>query len=132
MGGPQQPKSSKETLGLLLAIASLIVGVFGSIFYGLFLSIPAAIAGIVAAIIAVDVKKSTNGQKGTSIMVVGIIGIIVSIFFSIGCSACASEYVGEYGCYGCAGGSCKAKNDVKAIYDDSLDELNDIFNSIDW
>ncbi len=114
---------SKNSLALALSIASLCLGIIGSLLFGIFLSLPSLAAGIFGVITAIDVKKRTNNALGQGAFVIGIIAIVFSAIFTIGCSTCSSGY-GGYACYGCVGGTCKASNDISNVYDDYYDLFN--------
>lgn len=106
----------------MLGVCGLVLGTLGAIVFGVFLSLPALIAGIVGVVMSINVKKETNGQKGSGAMVVGILAIVFASIFTVGCAACGSGSAG-YGCYGCAGASCKAQNDINNTFGDF--ELDD-------
>lgn len=103
---------SKNLISICLGIAGLVFGIFGSLMFGLFFTVPALAMSIVSVVMAISVQKSTNNTKGTAALVIGIIAIVFGVIFFIGCAACSGY--GGYGCYGCIGGSCKAQNDVNS------------------
>lgn len=116
------------TAALVCGIFSLVIGVIGSIMFGVWGAAVALVLGIVAVVLGVNAKKSTNNDsKASAGFICGLIGLIVSVFFAIGCAVCGSCTAGYY-CYGCVGGSCKAQSDVKGAYN----ELEDLLNSYDW
>lgn len=116
------------TAALVCGIFSLVIGVIGSIMFGVWGAVVALVLGIVAVVLGVNAKKTTNNDsKASAGFICGLIGLIVSVFFAIGCAVCGSCTAGYY-CYGCVGGSCKAQSDVKGAYN----ELEDLLNSYDW
>ena len=122
-GAAAAPAGSLNTIALILGIS----GIAGSFLFGLLWGVPAAlIFTLISAggiVLAIQVKKSTNGAQGKSAFVCSIIGAALGFLMMIGCAACGSSCgdAGNYGCYGCVGGACKAKNDIE----DAADELED-------
>lgn len=140
----EQPRKSSgnygpiDPIGLILGIVSLVFGVIGSILFGIIPGFIGLAAGIVGLIFGIKVRKLSNGGKGTAAFVMSLIGIILSVIFSISCLACGEScFDNPYSKYGCVGGSCMMKRDVDNfsnnledyIYDglteDFEDELND-------
>lgn len=116
------------TAALTCGIFSLVVCVFGSIMFGVWGAAVALVLGIVAVVLGVNAKKSSvNDSKASAGFVCGLIGLILSVVFAIGCAACGACSA-SYGCYGCVGASCKAQSDVKGAYN----ELENLLNSYDW
>ena len=64
----------------------------------------------------------------------GLLGVIFSAIFAVGCSMCGAGSAG-YGCYGCIGGSCFAASDIGDSAEDfedameTLRRLEDIISS---
>lgn len=120
---------NNNTIALVLSIVGLLLGTLGGICFGVYCSIPGLICGIVGMVIAIDVKKKTQNQVGGAAFVVGLLALIFSAIFTIGCAACGSN--NDYGCKGVIGGSCKAADDINDLggdYEDAVDELNDLLN----
>ena len=112
---------NNNTLALVLSIVGLILGTFGAILFGVFCAIPGLICGIVGMLLGSDMKKKTQNQVGGAAFVVGLLALIFSAIFTVGCGAC-----GGYGCSGIVGGSCSAVNDANDML--NSDELNDAIN----
>lgn len=116
------------TAALVCGIFSLVIGVIGSIMFGVWSAAVALVLGIVAVVLGTNAKKTTNNDsKASAGFICGLIGLIVSVFFAIGCAVCGACTAGYY-CHGCVGGACKAQSDVKGAYN----ELEDLLNSYDW
>ncbi len=114
---------SKNSLAMALSIVGLVLGIIGSMMFGIFLSLPSLAAGIIGVIMGIDVKKKSNNTIGQGAFVIGILAIVFSSIFTIGCSAMEG-----YGCYGCVGGACKVTNEIDDIYDDIYDDYSDFFD----
>lgn len=128
----QQPAAANGgnalgTIGLICGVLSLVVAVLGGIMFGVIAASIAAVLGVVGLIIGVNTKKQTGGAKGTGAFVCGLLGLIFGIIFAVGCAACGSCSVG-YGCHGCVGSSCAARNDLNK----AANSLEDMFKSMDW
>lgn len=107
---------NNNTLALVFSIAGLILGTFGAILFGIYCAIPGLILGILGMLIGMDAKKKTMNQTGGAAFIIGLIALIFSAIFTIGCTTCGSQ-CGGYGCKGIIGGSCAATNDVDDILD---------------
>lgn len=122
------PKASNgmATAALLCGIFSLVICLLGSIMFGVWGAAIALVLGIVAVVLGINAKKATNGDsKASAGFICGLIGLILSVVFAIGCAICGS-CSGSYGCYGCVGASCKAQSDLDDLgdyYNDLLDDL---------
>ena len=123
MGG-----NTNNTIALILGIVSIVLGVFGGILFGMFGAAFGLGAAVVALVLSIGVRKETNNAQGTPAFICALIGLIFSVIFAAGCGICGCTQkaagVGDYTCYGCVGGSCKAQNDLKGAYRD----LNNLFN----
>ncbi len=114
---------TNNTIALVLGIVGLVLGTLGAILFGVFCAVPGLVAGIVGMVLGIDIKKKTNNQQGGAAFVIGLLALIFSAIFTIGCSACGSQ-CGGYGCKGIVGGSCAAADDVN----DFNDALNDLLD----
>ncbi len=127
----ENQNKSNNTIALALSIVGLVLGTLGGILFGVFCAIPGLICGIIGMVLGADLKKKTQNQVGGAAFVIGLLALIFSAIFAIGCTACGSQ-CGGYGCKGIVGGSCSASND---IYDstkdaqDALNQLQDLFEN---
>lgn len=87
---------------------------------------------ILAIVLGINAKKQTNGAKGQTGFVCGLIGLIFAVIFAAGCAICgaaeSSTTKTSYTCYGCIGGSCLVANDTNKAIDDVNDALNSLEN----
>ena len=113
---------SNNKVALALSIVGLVIGTLGAILFGVYCAIPGLICGIVGMLMGSDLKKRTQNQIGGGAFVIGLLALIFSAIFTIGCSACGGA-CGGYGCQGVVGGSCAAAEDTN----EALEELNDLF-----
>ncbi len=120
---------NNNTLALVLSIVGLILGTLGAILFGIFCAIPGLICGIVGMLLGSDMKKKTQNQVGGAAFVVGLLALIFSAIFTVGCGACGSQ-CGGYGCKGIVGGSCSAVNDANDYSDDINDAVNDALKDL--
>ena len=104
--GIVEPTNESDSLVTVLGILSVIIGLLGTILFGIFGAIIGLALGIVALVMSIDIKKRTNNAKGGAGFTLGIIGVCISALLSISCVFCGSCTCG-YGCYGCVGGACK-------------------------
>ncbi|MDE5803997.1 MAG: zinc-ribbon domain-containing protein [Lachnospiraceae bacterium] len=122
--------NTNNTIALVLGIVSIVLGVLGGLLFGIFGAMFGLIAGVVGLVLSIGVRKATNNAQGTPAFICALIGLIFSVIFAAGCSICGCSQkaagLGDYTCYGCVGGNCKAQSDLKNAYRD----LNNIFN--DW
>ena len=110
---------SNNKVALALSIVGLLSGTLGAILFGVFCAIPGLICGIVGMLMGSDLKKKTQNQIGGAAFVIGLLALIFSAIFTIGCGACGTA-CGGYGCKGVIGGSCSAASDTN----EAIDELN--------
>lgn len=116
-------ENNLATIALICGIVSLVIGLLGSIMFGVIAAFIALALGIVAVVLGINAKKATNNDsKASAGFICGLIGLIVAIIFAIGCAVCGACTAGYY-CYGCVGGSCKARADVSNAYSDLEDLL---------
>lgn len=120
----ENQNKTNNTIAVVLGVVGLILGTLGSILFGVFCAIPGLICGIIGMLLGIDIKKKTNNQQGGAAFVIGLIALIFSALFTIGCGACGSQ-CGGYGCKGIVGGSCSAANDV----DEFNDAVEDLFEN---
>ena len=122
--------NTNNTIALVLGIVSIVLGVFGGILFGMFGAMFGLVAGVVGLVMSIGVRKATNNAQGTPAFICALIGLIFSVIFAAGCGICGCSQkaagLGDYTCYGCVGGNCKAQSDLQNAYRD----LNNIFN--DW
>lgn len=127
MGGGQGSNTT-NTIALILGILSIVLGVLGGILFGMIAASIGLVAGIVALVMSISVRKATNNMQGTPAFICALIGLIFSVIFAAGCGICGCTQkaagAGDYTCYGCVGGSCKAQSDLNNAYRD----LNSLFN----
>lgn len=120
-----EQKNSKNTIGLVLGVVSIVFGSIGAIMFGWIPAILALAAGIVGLIMAIGVKKETNEAQGGGAFVCALIGVIISAIFTIGCSAYCACTAGV-GCGGCVGTACAAESAASDL-EDALEDLNDLY-----
>ena len=120
--------STNNTIALILGIVSIVLGVIGGMLFGIFGAAFGLIAAVVGMVLSIGVRKATNTAQGTPAFICALVGLIFSVIFAAGCGICGCTQkaagAGDYTCYGCVGGSCKAQNDLKGAYRD----LNNLFN----
>lgn len=126
---PDGGSNVNATISAICGVISIIVAVFGGIMFGVFGGLLAVILGVVALVTGISARKETNNAKGSAGLVCGILGLIFGVIFAASCGICGAVS-GGYTCYGCVGGSCKAKNDLKSTFGDSfdLDDFEDLFD----
>ncbi len=126
MGGSS---NTNNTIALILGIVSIILGVLGGVLFGVFGAAFGLVAGVVALVLSIGVRKETNNAQGTPAFICALIGLIFSVIFAAGCGICGCSQkvagLGDYTCYGCVGGNCKAQSDLKGAYRDLNDFLNE-------
>lgn len=129
-----EQKSGAATASTILGIVSLALAVIGGITFGVIGAGIALVLGVVAIVLGINAKKETNGTKGQTGFVCGLIGLIFAVIFAAGCAICgAAESTTtktSYTCYGCVGGSCMASRDLDNAVDDvndALDQLRDMY-----
>ncbi|MBD5536920.1 MAG: zinc-ribbon domain-containing protein [Lachnospiraceae bacterium] len=114
--------NTNNTIALILGIVSIVLGVFGGILFGMFGAMFGLIAGVVGLVLSIGVRKATNNAQGTPAFICALVGLIFSVIFAAGCGICGCSQkaagLGDYTCYGCVGGNCKAQNDLKNAYRD--------------
>ena len=113
-----------KTFSLIAGILSISLGSLGGILYGVPCAAIGLVFGICAIVFGISVKKQTNQQSGNAAFVCGLIGVIVSAMFTIGCAACGSACDGV-GCYGVLGTSCQVEsgmNDLNNAIEDALSD----------
>lgn len=123
----QQENGGSSAASTALGIVSLIVSILGGITFGVFGAAIALVCGIIAMVLAINIKKATNGEKGQAGFICGLLGIIFGAIFAVGCSVCGAGSAG-YGCYGCLGASCVAAkeiNDASGDVQELMDMLED-------
>lgn len=127
---PMGGSNTNNVIALILGIVSIVLGVFGGMLFGVFGAGFGLIAGVVGLVLSIGVRKATNNIQGTPAFICALIGLIFSVVFAAGCGICGCTQkmagAGDYTCYGCVGGSCKAQNDLRGAYRD----LENLFN--DW
>lgn len=114
--GAPNVKSTAATVALACGISSIVLAVLGGIMFGAIAALIAVVVGIVAVVAGTNAKKETNGVKGNGGFVCGLLGLIFGLVFAAGCGICGCSDPTGYTCYGCVGGSCKATQDAKDIY----------------
>ena len=112
-----QNVSSKNSLALAFSIVAIVLSVLGSILFGIYLSIPSMILSIVSVVMAVDVRKKSNGVLGQAALAIGIIAIVFASLFTIGYLIFDTT---GYGKYGWIGGYYKSYHDYNNTIDDIL------------
>lgn len=116
------------TIALVCGIVSIVFAVVGGIMFGVVCGVIAIILGVVAVVVGINTKKAQGNPKATAGFVCGLLGLIFGIIFTAGCGICGCADPTGYTCYGCVGGSCKAKSDIGSAIGDYYDILNDL----DW
>ena len=119
----EQGNNSMATVSTILGIVSLVVSIIGGLTFGVIGAVIGLICGIVALVLAINVKKETDNQKGQTGFICGLLGVIFAAVFAVGCSICGAGSLG-YGCYGCIGGSCFAASDINGSTEDLQDALD--------
>lgn len=128
-GGSKPSGNAKmATISLVCGISSIVVAVLGGIMFGVVAGIIAVVLGVVAVIAGITAKKESGNTKGTGGFVCGLLGLIFGVIFAAGCGICGCADPTGYTCYGCVGGSCKAKSDLG----NALGSYEDLLNDLDW
>ncbi len=109
--------SSKNALALAFSIVAIVLAVLGSILFGIYLSIPGMILAIVSTVMAVDVRKRSNGVLGQAALAIGIIAIVFASLFTIGFLIFDTT---GYGKFGWIGGYYKSYQHYNNTIDDLL------------
>ena len=110
------------TASAILGIVSLIVSIVGGLTFGVIGASIGLACGIVALVLAIKVKKETDNVKGQTGFICGLLGVIFSAIFAVGCSMCGAGSAG----YGCFGGSCFAASDIG----DSAEDFEDAMETL--
>lgn len=121
-------KDGNATIALACGISSIVVAILGGILFGVIAGLIAIVLGVVAVISGTNSKKQYNSSKGTGGFICGLLGLIFAVIFTAGCGICGCTDPTGYACYGCVGGSCKAKQDIG----DNISDLYDILDDYNW
>lgn len=127
-GSKPSGNANTATISLVCGISSIVVAVLGGIMFGVVAGIIAVVLGAVAVITGITAKKESGNTKGTGGFVCGLLGLIFGVIFAAGCGICGCADPTGYTCYGCVGGSCKAKSDLG----NALGSYEDLLNDLDW
>lgn len=121
--------NTNNTIAIILGIVSIVLAVLGGILFGAIAALLGLVAGVVGLVLSINARKATNNAQGTPAFICSLIGLIFSVIFAAGCGICGCTQkaagAGDYTCYGCVGGSCKAQSDVK----NAVSDWEDLFDS---
>ena len=123
-------------VGLVLGICSIPFSILGGIMYGVIGSTIGLLLGAAGLVLGIMTQKATNKQKGLGAFICGLIGLIFGVLFLIGCSICGCSEKNSTGtCYtalGSCGGSCQAANDAKKGINRITNDLDSLYDSLNW
>ena len=132
--------TNASPIGMIFGILSLVLSIVGGITFGVIGAGVALVLGVLGIIMSINVKKATNGAKGTGGLVMSILGIVFAAIFAIGCVVCAASVSEATGgatsagsCYGCVGVRCFAQDTANTIQQNlNSDDLKNAIDNIDW
>ncbi len=131
VAGPVATSSSAATLATVCGVLSIVVAILGGILFGAIAALIGLALGVVALVMGIKAKKETNNMKGNAGFVCGIIGLVFGVIFAAGCAICGCTTPGNYTCYGCIGGSCKASCDLKNASNKLNGDLMDLYDELE-
>ncbi len=113
---PLPPMPGSYAFALVMGILGIVGGSIGTFCWGLIAAGIASVLSIAAVVLGVNAAKQTGRPRSNGAMICGIVGIVLSVFFSAGCfvyglsctydSCTGVRGCEKYGYYGFIGGAC--------------------------